>query len=783
MAYSGMASSLGIGLAIHLDDHFTRTANSVQGAMGQLGVSAQQLQKNLNDLNDFGVGLENIGRGILGFAQRGIESFARYDDIMNSVRVIAQIPKDRAKQELRELNTLNMGLAKEFGILPDAVANAQLELAKAGKKGQEIKNMTRSIMAMGAATDTQVDGVNGAAEVLVNIMQAFGAQSTEADRYAAVITSAANQSTIDVRDFFQSMRYAGDVAKSMNVPIEEAAAVIATLGNAGLKGSVAGTSYANMIRYLSTALSDFRTQKQDKAFDMLNLSITDFIDKKGELKSMAEILTVFRKSLSGLSQQDAFQASQAIFGVRGARGGSPLLTNLVEAMEGQYSYEDNLMKIIADRDNNVHVQQAVDRLDDLQGDIDRFKIAYDGMLKALGESLAPGVRNFLGKATRAINKATDLMGHPFMQKVFAVITSGGVLAVIAGKVIQGVARFGLFLLNFTNNFSQMMATYSVVTKSHNSNLKLSGQAMITAAKQMLLAAEKNLLAAKGITMVQGKGGGTFLSGRNAKGQFQKRVPANWLTRSLATIFGMKGARWGVQLMGWFSKLTTKMPWIMTLFTWVGRLGGVFGLLFKIVGKVFGALFGWPALIADIVLSFATGKGLFEWLWEVIKITADIFLGLNTASGALADSIKWVVNLVKAPFKSAWGAITGDFDAVEKAWSPVMDPLWRLISGNEGANDPSVARERALFEQMTQPNIPTKQQPEPLLFQDGQLIPRTTLKPQEQLSPKKVAGGGTTKVVEKRPINLDLTINTPEGTTKRRITLNDDDRAILGAAIV
>ena len=204
MAFNGSASSIGIGLAVYLDDHFTRTAAVVKGTMEALGYESDKLQNQLENLNNFGSGLESLGRGILGIAKRGVEAFASYDHIMNSVKVIGQIPKEQAKQVLGELNELNAGLAVQYGILPDAIAKAQLELSKAGKKGQEIKNMTEAVVALGAATDTQVDGANGAAEALVNIMQAFGAASNEAHKYAAVLTSAANQSTIDIKDFFIS---------------------------------------------------------------------------------------------------------------------------------------------------------------------------------------------------------------------------------------------------------------------------------------------------------------------------------------------------------------------------------------------------------------------------------------------------------------------------------------------------------------------------------------------------------------------------------------------------
>ena len=51
--------------------------------------------------------------------------------------------------------------------------------------------------------------------------------------------------------FAESMTYAGSVAKSYGQNIEDTATAIAVLGNAGIKGSVAGTSLAAFMNRLA----------------------------------------------------------------------------------------------------------------------------------------------------------------------------------------------------------------------------------------------------------------------------------------------------------------------------------------------------------------------------------------------------------------------------------------------------------------------------------------------------------------------------------------------------
>lgn len=605
----GSSSTIGIGLAIRLDDQFSQASKAVKGHMVNIRKESQALIAAFDRIENLGEGMAGVGSTIIRNLGGAVKTYAKFEDIMNSVKVIAG-DQGLTNLDYSKMITQVKTLGEQYGILPDQVALAQLELAKAGKKPTEIMAMTEATMALGAATDTMVAGTNGAAEVLVNIMQAYNANASRANEFAAAITSAANQSTIDVSDFFNSMRYAADIARSLSIPIEDAAASIATLGNAGLKGSIAGTSYANMLRYLSKAMGQFGLKRQQEAMAMLGLGAEDFRDAEGNMKSMAEILKVIRERYFKMSQQQRLDATQGIFGVRGDRAAQPLIQGMMDSGPGGLvrAFEEMSRRINKDIAGNVHLKQANDRLDDLLGDWTKMVSAWERLKIAIGSSLGPVLRPLIVGITQGIKSLTEFFEGPAGKWVVRLSAFGSVWMVVLGKFLAVGARFYRFIftssVSLKNTFRAANASIGMMNKS-----LMSGSAAflgnITKASQVWVAA---MLKARGVmTYTSAATGAMMMMNRTKAGRF-----AGGVGGTLAKIFGVIGGRGGLRL---FVKLSAYMS----------RLAPTFAKLittFKIGGKIFSGifrfLFSWPVVLADIAAKLVFGVGIFEKLWDAIK---------------------------------------------------------------------------------------------------------------------------------------------------------------------
>lgn len=788
----GRSNNIGIGLEIYLDDKFSKAATNLAKNLLKTGHDVDKFGERFENLENMGQGLKNVGDVVTGFVVDSVKAFAEYEDIMNSVKVIAQ-ETDQIKFE--KLKSQTLALANEFGILPTAIGKAQLELAKSGKKNEEILNMTRAVMALGAATDTAVDGVNGTAEVLVNVMNAYGAASDQADYFAAAITSAANQSTIDVKDFFQSFRYSGDVAKNLGVSMHEISAILATLGNAGIKGSIAGTSYANMLRYLATSVGQFGNQRQKKALEVLGAAPTDFVTATGEMKNMGEILDVIRSKMVNLTQTEAFSAIEAIFGVRGNRAATPLLKGIVEGKMDMKAYETMYDLVGEDIKNQVHIQQAKDMLDDTLGDWKKFRTEFVNMMIQLGSIFGPSVRKYLQIVREAVHATTEWLKHPWIQKVVSFVGTTGVMTALIGRLILAVVSMGRFLLTFSNNFSNALKTYTATTASIKSQFLPSTTGLKQAANTMLLAAEKNLLAARGLYkgatpgMVYGPG-----LGPTAK---YTGMRTNRFARWIGGLFGIAAMRRAMRFTTWLGKAG---GWFIKMAPWLGKLGNLFSKIFMIGGRLVKGFFGWWGIFAELIVQAITGKGILEWLWIGFQNLGGMLEGVIWALDKLIGVIdliwNFAVNLIKGVVTAVKGSLQylifdyegGDksfdesADAFSKAFGGIVETLTPSSPGMQGSDYLPKGKLEGDIKLNPVKSTPTQPTTLPMMFEGGRLVPQTNWSaPSETAAIEKTTNNVKNTVIKQKPVNVNLTVQAPEsGEYTEQFSFGDDE--LLGAGL-
>lgn len=610
----GSSSTLGIGLAVYLDDKFTNPSQRLTRQVNAMGLSVDQFKGHVRTLEVF-------AGGVL-LASNALKTFAKFDKTMTSTAIIGgDIPKSSALFKSLEDNTLK--LSSVYGQLPSEIALTNLELAKAGKTVPEIMKLSEAVTALGAATDTKVGGAGGAAEMLVNTMQAFNAASSEADKYANIMTSAANRSTIDVTDLYESLKYSSDVARNLNIPFQEAATAIATLGNAGLKGSMAGVAYANMLRYISTGVTEFGTDKQKKTLAYLGLQGKDFRDAEGNLKDLGQMLILLRERTEGLSNPDKLGALTALFGVRGARGLVPLMSGLDVDENGKVvqTYEAMRKLIGEDIQSDIAKNTAIGRIDNLAGDINKLASAWERLMIKLGETLSPTARVVLQMLTKAQDLLTGFMDTK-LGNVFVKSAAAWILVVRPLRALFAI--FGKRLLGIGPSLVSSFNASNTITTTIANKIKAAGNYLVA-----------SMLKARNISMM-GPGGVTLM-GRGKDGRLTGSLgKSNWFTKIIGSIFGIAGLRKLSEFTTWFSKLKDAPGIVSRFLNFMTGTGKVLKLLGFGLGRLLSWVFSWPAMLADIALSLVTGKGLFEWLWD----------GLKWFGGILYDIGNWVYGLFK-----------------------------------------------------------------------------------------------------------------------------------------
>ncbi len=197
------------------------------------------------------VGANLLIRGITGLQTQLREAFA--SSLEFEVQMVATGAVMRATSEEMIALTANankLGASTEF--TSSQIAVLQKELGKLGFSAAEAINATKAITDL--STATQEDLVK-AGTVAASTLRIFNLVATETDRVVNVMTGSFVRSALDLEKYRESMKLLGPIAKSAGIDLETTVAVLSRLADAGLSGSLAGTSLRNILSRMADPTS------------------------------------------------------------------------------------------------------------------------------------------------------------------------------------------------------------------------------------------------------------------------------------------------------------------------------------------------------------------------------------------------------------------------------------------------------------------------------------------------------------------------------------------------
>jgi hypothetical protein len=130
------------------------------------------------------------------------------------------------------------------------VSNLQTEFAKLGFTESQILDATEATLDLAAATGSDLAE---AAAIAGATLGGFGLEAKETQKVVDVMAKSFSTSALDIEKFRESMKIAAPAAKAVGVSVEETTALLGTLANAGISGSMAGTGLAKSFIELNKA--------------------------------------------------------------------------------------------------------------------------------------------------------------------------------------------------------------------------------------------------------------------------------------------------------------------------------------------------------------------------------------------------------------------------------------------------------------------------------------------------------------------------------------------------
>jgi len=341
-------------------DGFRRLRGSIGGAESSTNKLGNSIKRAVVAIGALAATYLSL-RAITGFFTGAVRESAEFEEALARVKAVSQATTedmDRLKAAATE-----MGADTTFNA---SQAAAALEtLARAGLDTNESLAALPEVLALARGNSIELAE---AASLVTQSIQGFGESFQESGRYADVLTRAAQRANTNVTGLGQALSYAAPTARALGLDVEQTAALVGKLADAGIDASRAGTALNSIFSQFQNPASKFRGE-----LDALGISTNDFSDALEQLEG------------AGANGQAAINAV-------GQEAGPALRALLAQGTGSLRELEAELRKA------GGAAQEAADTMDDtLPGALERLGSAWRTLKRAIGD-------NVLGPAKDAVDE-------------------------------------------------------------------------------------------------------------------------------------------------------------------------------------------------------------------------------------------------------------------------------------------------------------------------------------------------------------------------------------------
>lgn len=636
-----------------------------QEAEKALGGLAGAADKHSAGLKQSGTVIAGVGATIAAGFVLAVASASSFEQRMSAVQAVSGATSD----EMQQLSDKALQLGKDTSFSATDAASAIEELVKAGVAVPDVLNgAADAVVNLAAAGEIALPE---AATIAANAMNAFKISAEEMPHIADLIAGAANASAIDVGEFGQSMSQVSAVAALAGLSFDDTAVAIAEMGNAGIKGSDAGTSLKSMLMNLQPT-----TEAASNAMSDLGLILEDgsnaFYDAEGNTKSLAEIQGLLQNATKDLTAEQKTMALETIFGSDAIRAAAVLADN------GSAGYD----KLAGAMGSVTAEQVAQTRLGNTAGSWEQLKGSLETVAITIGQMLLPALKSIIDFVTQVVNWFQNLSDGN--KKVVVIITA----VVAAITLLVG----GLLLL--VGTFAPVIAGLIAMTAAEWAALApillivLAVVAVIAIIVVLAVIIVKNWDKIKAWTI------DTF----NTIKEFIMMVWASivsFFTSTLASIQAVWQTVWGA-ISTFFTTiwnaLVAALTWYINLYvtiitTVLNFLKGIWEAFWGVFGGVITAV--WELIVAAVELYITlmmfvirTVLDAIQSLWETVwGAITDFFTAVWEG---IVAAVTWYINLVLTIITTVFNAIntfiTTIFNAVASFVSSVWSRIYNAVSG-------------------------------------------------------------------------------------------------------
>jgi TP901 family phage tail tape measure protein len=372
------------------DQAVSRFGQRFRQSAAQVTAGAQQMRAGFGDV---GTGVRNMAIGMTPVAAAmgfGIAKAADFEQKMSGVGAITRASAEDLRMLTAEAQ--RQGIVSVFSASESA--EAMEFMGRAGFSTREIIEGLGGVMAAAAA-----EGVDLAtsADIVARVVRGMGLEAKDAAHSADILALTSAKTNTNLIALGESFKFGAPQAKAMGISVEETAAIFGKLADAGLRGSIGGTAFTNMMVKLSKP-----SKTAAKLMDQWGIKLTD---TTGALLPMGNIVDQFSGKLNGIRDTtEKAQMMTELFGIRGAKAYNAL------ALAGGKAISDLTEQLEASSFGVGAAQEAADtRLNN-----------FLGSFKLFGSSLEAASIEFFGPMMNSFKEATQDMTGSLNNVLFSI---------------------------------------------------------------------------------------------------------------------------------------------------------------------------------------------------------------------------------------------------------------------------------------------------------------------------------------------------------------------------
>lgn len=400
---------------------------------------------------------------------------------MSRVQAIA----GATKEELELLTNQAIDLGAETSFSATEAAAGMENLASAGFTTKEIMEAMPGLLDLAASSGAELAT---ASEIAASSIRGFGLEASQSAHVADIFAEASARTNAQVEDMGEAMKYVAPVAKTVGLSIEETAAAIGIMSDAGVKGSQAGTTLRGGLTRIVKPTKMVRDA-------MAELGV-EFYNSDGKMKSLTEIIETLQEHTKGLTDEVKNQALAQIFGTEALSG--------MLALVNRGSSELDSMKKSFENCDGAAQEMADVMLDNAKGAIESLSGSLESAGIAIQKALAPEIKDLAKWIQDLVDDFNDLSDEEKQN-----IVKMGLLVAAIGPAVKILGKLGTGIGTVSKGLGTFSKAVGLVGKTTTQSFKDASSATQNLAKGMTFLTTPVGLATVAITALIG--GLTYLA--------------------------------------------------------------------------------------------------------------------------------------------------------------------------------------------------------------------------------------------------------------------------------